>query len=90
MSDESDRPLANLSTSHIIGFLGLLSAGFGAWVNLNDRVGKVEGSIATVQNSVENVDAATREYRIESTRRLERIEENQTKVLMAMGIKPEK
>lgn len=82
MSEENNRPLRDWTTSHIIGALGLLAATAASWVTLNERVAKVE-------TSASEAAAAGREYRIESTRRLERIEENQIKLMMAIGVKPE-
>jgi hypothetical protein len=78
MSDQNDRPLAHWTTSHIIGFLGLAGAGTGAWLALNDRVTRVEADATTSIT-----------YRAENTRRLERMENNQTKLMIALGVKPE-
>jgi len=78
MNDEN-RPLRDWTASHILGALGLLAATGASWVTLNERVARIEG----------DRDVA-REYRDQNTRRLERIEENQTKLMMALGVKPEK
>jgi hypothetical protein len=81
MSEES-KPLRDWTASHIIGALGLASATLASWVTLNERVARVESSISSSTESI-------RDYRVENTRRLERIEENQTKLMMALGVKPE-
>jgi len=77
MSDEN-KPLREWTTSHIIGGLGLLAATAASWVTLNERVARVETDISS-----------NRDYRSENTRRLERIEINQTRLMMALGVKPE-
>lgn len=83
MSDESDRPLRDWTLGHIFSFFGLAMFAVGGWMTLNDRVGQIE-------TKVKEDSAASREYRQENTRRLERIEENQTRMMMAFGVKPEK
>lgn len=82
MSDESDRPLRDWTLGHIFSFLGIALFAIGGWVVLNERVGKIETKV------LENSDLS-REYRSENTRRLERIEENQMKLMMAFGVKPQ-
>lgn len=82
MNEENNRPLRDWTTSHIIGALGLLAATGASWVTLNERVAKVETAATEATFSA-------REYRVESTRRLERIEENQMKLMVAFGVKPE-
>jgi len=78
MNEENNRPLRDWTTSHIIGALGLLAATGASWVTLNERVARIE------------TDAeAGRSYRSENARRLERIEENQMKLMVAFGVKPE-
>lgn len=78
MNEENNRPLRDWTTSHIIGALGLLAATGASWVTLNERVARIE------------TDAeAARNYRTENARRLERIEENQMKLMVAFGVKPE-
>lgn len=81
MSDENDKPLREWTIGHIFSFIGLATFGIGGWVTLNERVGKVETKI--IENSELN-----REDRLEKNRRLERIEENQIKLMMAFGVKP--
>lgn len=82
MSDESDRPLRDWTLGHIFSFLGIALFAIGGWVALNQRVGQVETKVA-------EDNQASREYRLENTRRLERIEQNQMKLMMEFGVKPQ-
>ena len=77
MSDEN-RPLREWTTSHLLGALGLLAATAASWVTLNERIARVES----------DRDIA-REYRIETRQKLTDIERNQTRLMMALGVKPE-
>jgi hypothetical protein len=78
MSEQSDRPLANWTTSHLISFVGLLGMGIGSWIALNERVTNAESEIV-----------ANKTYRAEQMRRAERIEDKVDRLLMAEGIRPE-
>lgn len=76
--NEENKPLRDWTTSHILAAFGLLAATGASWVTLNERVARIE------------TDAeAARTYRTENARRLERIEENQMKLMVAFGVKPE-
>jgi hypothetical protein len=52
-------------------------------------IGGIQTQQAILADKIEADRSANREYRLENTRRLERMDTNQTKLMMALGVKPE-
>jgi len=52
-------------------------------------IGGIQTQQAILADKIADDRTAAREYRTENTRRLERMEANQTKLMMALGVKPE-
>jgi hypothetical protein len=52
-------------------------------------IGGIQTQQAILADKLADDRAAARDYRVENTRRLERMEVNQTKLMMALGVKPE-